>query len=84
MSEIKQPTAGRIVQFFHNGEEAYNLASNNRAEFVPALVTQAFEDVHNANMTIFPVGLPPIFGWSIPHLSSKAEGRAYWAYPEIK
>lgn len=83
MPEFKIPTAGRIVHFFHNGVLSYSKAANNGAVFVPAIITQAWGN-DLVNMTIFPAGENPVFGWSIHHKSEALEGSVYWDYPEIK
>ncbi len=81
--EIKIPTPGRIVHFHHNGDEEYKAASSNEAKFVPAIVTQPVDGLV-VNITIFPVGKHPLYGWSIQHESEAEEDSPYWSYPEIK
>lgn len=90
---VKTPTAGRIVQFFHNNTIDTNLktAANEGAELVPAIVTMPLKGL-TAHMTIFPVAAYPIFGFSIPHKTEVKTDEtgavhtaiAYWDYPEIK
>jgi hypothetical protein len=83
MSETKNPSSGRIVHFFHNEHEGSEDAKSDSAEFVPAIVTQAWGGLR-VNMTVFPVGKAPFAAWSVAHESEKTEKAPYWIYPEIK
>jgi hypothetical protein len=80
-NEIPEPSPGRIVHFHHNESQDHKEASNNGAKSVPAIVTQHFNGL-KANMTVFPVGMQPITGWSVPHESEKQSGQPYWSWPE--
>ncbi len=79
MSEVKLPTAGRIVHFFPNGTTDIDLARvarsntslNTDVECAPAIVTQGSDNQSNptAHLTIFPIGQIPVFGHAINHKS---------------
>lgn len=88
MSNITQPTVGRIV-IFHPGDNPNNpiILPNGMTE-AAAIVTQVFEPaggVQQINLTIFvadPLNGPTIQGWSVSHKDQTAQGLAYWTWPE--
>jgi hypothetical protein len=80
---VKSPTAGRIIYYFHNDSD--DVASANNAEFVPAMVIQAWGSLL-VNVHVFPMNAdaPNVLRYSVQHKSTAPEGVPYWDWPEIK
>lgn len=83
MSEIKIPTPGRVVHYFHNGND--EVTAKNNVEFVPAIVVQSFGSLL-ANIQVFTMNgdAPNVLRYSVRHKSEAGESGTYWEYPEIK
>jgi hypothetical protein len=80
MDEIKKPSVGRIVHYYHEG----GIIHTNGAEFLPAIVLQTFGGLV-ANLTVFiPGQVGPCTVWSAHHESEKLGGSGYWVWPEVK
>lgn len=81
MSDIKQPTCGRIVHYFPMN---CSPKENNGKVKLPAIVQNddLFPDLH----VLHPNEKHPVsFFRTIPHKSNWAEGqRGYWEWPEIQ
>lgn len=88
MSEVTQPTVGRIVHVFlppHGLENHLKHPINiNGAEVLPAIVTQVFGNT-KCNMNVFTpdVDNPVVPQFSVDHKSEAREGYAYWDWPAI-
>jgi hypothetical protein len=79
---MKQPTAGRIVNYFPNNMDQE--AQANGATVIPALIIQVFDSMSGAvNLRAFPDSDDILSRQSVPHRSRKTEDRGYWAWPEM-
>ncbi len=77
------PTTGRIVHYFHNGQDP--LAAANNTDKVPALIIQVFGS--KLNLSVFPMNPDArnLLRWSVPHKSElhRNTNTGYWDWPEI-
>lgn len=92
MSEVKNPSCGRIVHFYPNGNDS--VCGANSAEFVPAIVVQSFGN-NVVNLSVFPMNndAPNVLRYSVHHKSDaitiNEDGTTntiyptYWEWPQI-
>lgn len=85
--KIEQPTPGRIVNFYPNGQKCFNDVSNHVNGYLPAIVTQSWlEGEHDTsiNLTVFLLGGGTLGIFSVFHASQKQDGYGYWDWPQKK
>jgi hypothetical protein len=87
MSEVKVPTAGRIVHYFHN--KCDSQCENSFAAYLPAIVTECTDLAPSLSVMTLREDSPVVLRLSVSHKDTNKdfEGNtigAYWDWPEIK
>lgn len=85
MSQIKIPTAGRIVHYFHNGGDP--ICENPFAPYLPAIVVESTDLAPSLSVMTLKEDAPVVLRLSVSHKST-IEGHVpmgpYWDWPEMK
>jgi hypothetical protein len=85
MSEIKIPTAGRIVHYFPNGTD--KICENPFAPYVPAIVVESTDLAPSLSVFTLNAEIPVVLRLSVSHKSTVLNHipmGPYWDWPEIK
>lgn len=79
---VNLPTCGRVVHYYP--AESDIICRSNGAEFLPAIVIQAFGILH-ANIQVFTMSFDAhsVLRYSVNHKSEALPGQPYWEWPPI-